>query len=219
MRWEKFHERIQEGFSLEDLHEIEKAFIVMETTHDGERRDDNRPYRYHPIESALDAYTMGERDHEVMCAILAHDVLESAKKLGKPITIRDLEKTLGEATACRVSWMTKDGHTEQARAKSWQRFRACKDHKTFKAKSYERLNNVKSFGEMKAKPNETKRSRIKRKVSETVREFSPIIAWLEADVETRSFSSEAARRKERTLIKNIRREFERRLLCYGVRFV
>ena len=217
MRWETFSKRIP-GFTPKDLQDIKVAFDLMYDTHDGERRDDNRPYRHHPIGSALDAYAMGERDPEVICAILAHDVLESAKKLGKPLTLRDLEEKVGPSTACRVRWMTKEGHTDRARASSWKTFRDCKDHKTYKAKACERLNNVRSFKLMKAKPGETKHQRIRRKVNETVKEFSPIMAWLETDVETRSFPSEQARAKERAIIKNIRLAFERELRVYSVKF-
>lgn len=218
MKWDTFQKRIQDGSTSEGLHEIKNAFDLMESTHDGERRDDNRPYRLHPIEATIGAHDLGERDPEVLAAILGHDTLESAKKLGKPVTTQVLEQKLGTATACRVSWMTKEGHTDEARAKHWQHFRACKDHKAYKAKSFERLDNVKSFSSMKGKPGETKRERIRRKVKETVREFAPIIAWLEADVEIRSFGTEEARNAERMLIRNLREAFRHELGKYGAKF-
>jgi hypothetical protein len=72
---------------------------------------------------------------------------------------------------------------------------------------------------MKAKPHETKKARIERKVRETVREFVPIVKWLLADVEVRAFKSEEQRSKERDLIQNIAASFKRELAPYNVAFV
>jgi (p)ppGpp synthase/HD superfamily hydrolase len=219
MKWNTFRAHIKIGFTPLELRAIRKAYVEMEEAHEGETRDAGGPYKIHPIESALSAYDMGERDVEVIVAILMHDILESSHDYGKGITSRDLEKRHGGLAACRVQWMTKFEHTEKHRQSHWEYFRKCRDHKVYKAKCYERLNNVTSFSQMKAKPHETKKARIERKVRETVREFVPIVKWLLADVEVRAFKSEEQRSKERDLIQNIAASFKRELAPYNVAFV
>lgn len=218
MKWNIFRAHIKEGFTLLELRAIKRAYLEMEEAHRDEIRDDGKPYILHPIESVLEAYAFGERDVEVMVAILMHDVLESAQDFGKTLTALDLEMRHGIPAACRVQWMTKTEHTKEHRLVHWQNFRKCKDRKVYKAKCYERLNNVSSFSHMKAKKNESKEQRIKRKVNETIREFVPLVTWLLADVEVRSFPNELARDKERHLIKNIRSAFSAGLARYNARF-
>lgn len=218
MDWETVHAHIQEGIPPQGLRLIKQSFMTMDMAHDGEFRDDGRPYRGHPIDSFVRAYNMGERDPEVLAAILSHDVLESSKSLGKPMTVLELETYIGAATACRTSWMTKRDHSNNSHVVYWTTLRSCRDHKTLKAKCYERADNVSTFGEMKAKGKETQGMRIKRKLDETVREFVPIVNWLLADVEVRSFKSEEARNEERVLVKKIRCDFEQELAKYGRKF-
>jgi len=218
MDWKILHAHIQEGSTPQGLHLIRRSFVAMDNAHDGEFRDDGRPYRVHLTDSFTRAYDMGERDPEVLATILTHDILESLKKLSKPMTVIELGSQIGMSTACRVSWMTKkkpmaDPHTEY-----WLPMRGCKDHKTLKAKCYERQDNISTFKDMKAKPNESKETRIRRKLDETIREFVPIVNWLLADIEIRAFKNEKARNDERVLVNNIRRGFEYELGKYGRKF-
>ena len=217
MEWKTFRVHIQDGITENGLHTIRRAFVLVDYAHDGELRDGGKPYKDHPIEATLDGYDIGERDPETLAATVAHDVLESARKLGRPLTLENLEKKTDVATACRISWMTKEGHDMFSRSDHWKNFLACKDRKTFKAKCYDRLNNVKSFDDMKPKGKESKERRIKRKVTETVEVFSRVLAWLEADVEVRSFKTKAERDAERHLIANIRKAFNEGLAPYGAR--
>ena len=218
MNWKIFHAHIQDGFTPQGLRLIKRSFVTMHNAHDGELRDDGRPYRTHPTDSFIRAYDMGERDPEVLSSILTHDVLESLKKIGRPITVLKLGSKIGMPTACRVSWMTKEKPMVNPHTEYWLPLRGCGDHKTLKAKSYERQDNILTFKDMKAKPGETQKIRIKRKLDETVREFVPIVNWLLADVELRNFDNEESRNKERTLINNIRRGFEYELGKYGRKF-
>ncbi|HCC06050.1 TPA: hypothetical protein DEP94_01655 [Candidatus Nomurabacteria bacterium] len=218
MNWKTVRVHIQKGIPPQGMDLVKNSFVIMDVTHDGETRDDGKPYRDHPVRSLFIAYDMGEWDPEVLAAILSHDVLESSKSLGKPMTVLELETHVGTATACRTSWMTKKDHTTNSHVVYWSSLRCCRDHKTLKAKSYERLDNVSTFGKMKAKGKETREMRIKRKLDETVREFVPIVNWLLADLEIRAFKSEDARDKERILVKKIRHAFEQELAKYGRKF-
>lgn len=218
MKWKTFHAHIQEGFTPQGLRLIKRSFFAMDNAHDGEFRDDGRPYRVHLIDSFDRAYNMGERDPEVQAAILTHDMLESLETLGRPITVLKLVSQIGSPTACRVSWMTKRKPMVDQHVEYWLPLRGSKDHRTLKAKCYERQDNITTFKDMKAKPGETKKMRIRRKLDETVREFVPIVNWLLADVELRNFDSEESRNKERALINNIRRGFEYELGKYGRKF-
>ena len=160
MNWKTVRVHIQKGIPPQGMDLVKNSFVIMDVTHDGETRDDGKPYRDHPVRSLFIAYDMGEWDPEVLAAILSHDVLESSKSLGKPMTVLELETHVGTATACRTSWMTKKDHTTNSHVVYWSSLRCCRDHKTLKAKSYERLDNVSTFGKMKAKGKETREMRI-----------------------------------------------------------
>jgi (p)ppGpp synthase/HD superfamily hydrolase len=218
MNWKEFSAHVRPGLGDDGLKQLKPYFDIAMSVHDGEKRDGGKPYSDHPPEAAIIAYNLGERDLEVFKTVLTHDIRETLRKFGKEYLWPNIATKLGTACAARVTWMTKEGQNHKERARSLKLMLEHRDRVVFKAKCWDRLHNVESFDDMLSKDGESKETRIRRKVTETVEVFGPVLRWLEADIKTGRFKNEKVRDAEQKLLQNMRQAFVIGLAKYGAEF-
>ncbi len=84
-----------------DLSLVEKAYMVAEKSHEGQKRMSGEPYIIHPLNVAIILAEL-ELDMETIMAGLLHDVVEDTD-----ITLEDVRKEFGDDVALLVDGVTK----------------------------------------------------------------------------------------------------------------
>jgi guanosine-3',5'-bis(diphosphate) 3'-pyrophosphohydrolase len=201
--WLTLEMYLQNLFSLEDIKRLETAYAFAYRAHTGKFRDGGSPYITHPVESVIIAIEAGERDVDILIALLLHDVYEETADKRYPITFHHVHKAFGQLVAYRVHVMTKYDHSERGRVTYWSTVHKCADHGVKKAKISDRTHNIETLEGIREE------ERRKWKIEETVREFVPMLTWLANDTMIKTYKTELERHAELTITRNLYRRLKR----------
>jgi guanosine-3',5'-bis(diphosphate) 3'-pyrophosphohydrolase len=195
--WNMLHAYLRPLFGRSDILKIKAVYIFADKAHAGQIRDDGSPYITHPVRSVIIAIEAGERDIEVLMAILLHDVYEETANSRYPKKFEHVRENFGQHLAYRVHVLTKYDHSPQGKILYWQGMRKCADHGVKKGKLADRIDNIETLDEVKDE------SRKKRKLQETVDEFIPILTWLANDIQVKNYKLELERHAELAIVRNL----------------
>ncbi|MDD2344034.1 MAG: HD domain-containing protein, partial [Tolumonas sp.] len=153
---------------VEQVTQIQDAFLVARDAHEGQSRSSGEPYITHPVAVARILAEM-HLDHETLMAALLHDVIEDT-----PITKDQLANQFGQAVAELVYGVSKldklkfRDHKE-AQAENFRKMvmAMVQDIRVILIKLADRTHNMRTLGSLRP----DKRRRIAR---ETLEIFSPI---------------------------------------------
>lgn len=84
-----------------DLSLVEKAYLVAEKSHEGQKRKSGEPYIIHPLHVSIILAEL-ELDMETIMAGLLHDVVEDTE-----ISLEDVRRDFGDDVALLVDGVTK----------------------------------------------------------------------------------------------------------------
>ncbi|NVJ64939.1 MAG: bifunctional GTP diphosphokinase/guanosine-3',5'-bis pyrophosphate 3'-pyrophosphohydrolase [Gammaproteobacteria bacterium] len=155
---------------LEPAHvaDIERAYQVAESAHDGQMRSSGDPYITHPVAAARILAEL-HLDHQTIMAALMHDVIEDT-----PVTKKDLSDQFGEQVAELVEGVSKLTQInfrskEEAQAENFRKMMMAmvQDIRVILIKLADRLHNMQTLGSLRP----DKRRRIAR---ETLEIYAPI---------------------------------------------
>lgn len=127
---------------------FEKALAFAAAKHEGQiRKRNGTPFILHPCEAAAIAATM-TNDHEILAAVLLHDILEDTDS-----AYEEIEREFGERIAQLVLAETEDKHNSLSREESWMtrkkesldHLHNCKDIAVRIMWLSDKLSNVRSF--------------------------------------------------------------------------
>ncbi len=101
--WESAEPEVRELLPATTADAVARAVRLATTWHGDQRRPTGVPYLEHLLE-ALEILVRGagERDEDVLCAVVLHDVLEDT-----PCSAADLVEEFGTRVAHLVGWVTK----------------------------------------------------------------------------------------------------------------
>ncbi len=165
-------ERVSVLFSNEQLEQIDRAYVLAERAHEGQKRSSGEPYITHPIAVAHIVVDM-KLDHQSVMAALLHDVLEDTK------TSRDqLVNEFGDQVASIVDGLSKLNYLEfkskeEAQAESFRKMLLAmvSDIRVILIKLADRLHNMRTIGVLS-------RDRQNRIGRETLDVYAPIAGRL-----------------------------------------
>ena len=161
-------EELKPRFSSEQLADINRAFALARTAHEGQTRKSGEPYITHPIAVAGIVNEM-QLDHLSIMGALLHDVLEDCD-----VTREELAAQFGETVAEIVDGLSKLNSLEykskeEAQAESFRKMllATVKDLRVMLIKLADRLHNMRTIGSMP-------RHKQRRIGLETLEVFAPI---------------------------------------------
>lgn len=123
---------------------VTRAYLIAESAHHGQLRDEGAPYIEHPLRVALIAATeLGLCDPDVICAALLHDVVEDTS-----VTLSEVEAACGERVAHFVELLTKerveDPEAKRAATRAYLKRIADDSQDVLALKLADRLDNLRS---------------------------------------------------------------------------
>jgi GTP pyrophosphokinase len=105
MSWSDFQPHIRH-FTAIDQESIQKAYMVGEKAHEGQKRRSGEPYFTHPIAVARILIDMGA-DADTVAAALLHDTVEDT-----PLTLQEIEREFNPDIAMLIDGVTKLSESE-----------------------------------------------------------------------------------------------------------
>jgi GTP diphosphokinase / guanosine-3',5'-bis(diphosphate) 3'-diphosphatase len=149
-----------------DLREVERAYLVAEVRHRGQRRKSGEPYITHPLAVAQILAELGMHP-PVLAAALLHDTVEDTD-----LTIEALQADFGEEVASLVDGVTKLDQVKYGEASEAETVRKmviamARDIRVLVIKLADRLHNMRT---MRALPPDKQN----RKARETLEIYAPL---------------------------------------------
>ena len=168
-----------------DLSIVEKAYLVAENAHEGQKRKSGEPYITHPIAVAQILADLGIGPTTIAAALL-HDTVEDTA-----YTLTMLQKDFGDEIAALVDGVTKldkvkFGENAQAETVRKMVVSMSKDIRVLVIKLADRLHNARTWGFVEPE-------KAQRKAQETLEIYAPLahrlgISTIKNELEELSFS-------------------------------
>ena len=168
-----------------DLSVIERAYLVAEHAHEGQKRKSGEPYITHPIAVAQILADLGIGPTTIAAALL-HDTVEDTA-----YTLEQLQKDFGNEIAALVDGVTKldkvkFGENAQAETVRKMVISMSKDIRVLVIKLADRLHNARTWGFVEVE-------KAQRKAQETLEIYAPLahrlgISTIKNELEDLSFS-------------------------------
>ncbi len=149
MTFEQLKNQIEQSGRQYDLAVIEKAYLLAEQRHRGQKRRTGDPYIIHPLNVASLLVELG-LDTESVAAALLHDVVEDT-----PTELSEIEKGFGSSIALLVDGVTKLGKipfssTEELQAENLRKMLLAmsRDIRVMLIKLCDRVHNMRTLSAM-----------------------------------------------------------------------
>ncbi|MBQ7050468.1 MAG: bifunctional (p)ppGpp synthetase/guanosine-3',5'-bis(diphosphate) 3'-pyrophosphohydrolase, partial [Firmicutes bacterium] len=168
--FDKLVETIRQYRPSVDLSLVERAYMVAEKSHDGQKRMSGEPYIIHPLNVAIILAEL-ELDMETIMAGLLHDVVEDTD-----ITLDDVRSEFGDDVALLVDGVTKlkqltykTNDKQEIQAENYRKMflAMAKDIRVIMIKLADRLHNMRTL-------NYKEGHKQKEKARETLDIYAPI---------------------------------------------
>lgn len=161
---------IQKYHPSTDLSQVEKAYLLADKAHEGQKRQSGEPYIIHPLHVAIILAEL-ELDLESIIAGLLHDVVEDTE-----ITLEDVRSEFGDEVALLVDGVTKlkqltykTNDKQEIQAENYRKMflAMAKDIRVILIKLADRLHNMRTL-------NYKDENKQKEKARETLDIYAPI---------------------------------------------